>query len=692
MQFVRDEFADFVRKKYWVVLPASLLRHAEGLKLSPLGVVPQHERRPRLICDYTFYEVNQETVPTAPPEAMQFGHTLRRILGQLASANPAFGPVYMGKYDLADAFYRLQLDLASILPLAVILPQAQGEDQLIALPLTVPMGWTESPPGFSCTTETATDLANHHLNTQVPAPSHRLESHVAITATQGAMVPSRARRTLRAKPLEAVDDYLDDLIGLAQGGPERQLHVLRVIMHSIDRIFRPLQDGDSQYRQEPISLAKLAKGDGDMCTTKEILGWVIDSCKMTIHLKPRRLARLQEILDAFPRTRKRAAIKTWQKVLGELRSMAAALPGSKGLFSALQYRFKKDAKRIRLTTMVHDFLDDFRYITHHLATRPMRIYELVPGDPSVIGATDASGLGMGGVFFVPTPQSTPDAPTYHSYLWRLAFPESVRQQLLTETNPEGTLTNNTLELTGAIGQHDVIAAQLDVRELTLHNVHDNSAALYWSRKGSVSTSGPEAYLLRLQALHQREHGYIPLHDFLPGFLNRMADDASRLLHRNDADLLTHFNTHFPQPNGWRLCHLSPEMSSALITALSAKRCEPALWRREPAPPTNIGDCGWSSVPRTIWTPTTPLSTLYRTSKFLPNDSAMDASHPVANPFELAQFLTTSEVWARRTNGWGPLTPESINTATPTTDSAASSEATRSLTLPPSGSNRILSAA
>jgi hypothetical protein len=429
-----------------------------------------------------------------------------------------------------------------------------------------------------------------------------------------------------------------------------------------------------------------------MCTTKEILGWVIDSCNMTIHLKPRRLARLREILDAFPRTRKRASIKTWQKVLGELRSMAAALPGSKGLFSALQYRFKKDAKRIRLTTMVHDFLDDFRYITQHLATRPMRIYELVPGDPSVIGATDASGLGMGGVFFVPTPQSTPDAPAYHSYLWRLAFPESVRQQLLTETNPEGTLTNNTLELTGAIGQHDVIASQLDVRELTLHNVHDNSAALYWSRKGSVSTSGPEAYLLRLQALHQREHGYIPLHDFLPGFLNRMADDASRLLHRNDADLLTHFNTHFPQPNGWRLCHLSPEMSSALITALSAKRCEPALWRREPAPPTNIGDCGWSSVPRTIWTPTTPLSTLYRTSKFLPNDFAMDASHPVANPFELAQFLTTSEVWARRTNGWGPLTPESINTATPTTDSAASSEATRSLPLPPSGSNRILSAA
>ena len=40
--FVREEFVDFVRKRFWVILPARLVRHLKKLRLSPLGVVPQH--------------------------------------------------------------------------------------------------------------------------------------------------------------------------------------------------------------------------------------------------------------------------------------------------------------------------------------------------------------------------------------------------------------------------------------------------------------------------------------------------------------------------------------------------------------------------------------------------------------------------------------------------------------------------
>jgi hypothetical protein len=48
----------------------------------------------------------------------------------------------------------------------------------------------------------------------------------------------------------------------------------------------------------------------------------------------------------------------------------------------------------------------------------------------------------------------------------------------------------------------------------------------------------------------------------------MADDASRLWHLDDAALLTHFNLTYPQTPSWRICRLPPEMTRAVIGALS----------------------------------------------------------------------------------------------------------------------------
>ena len=663
LEFVRNEFVDFVKKRFWVVLPAQLLMNFKELRLSPLGVVPQHERRPRIICDYTFYGVNQDTSPYAPPEAMQFGRTLKRVLQQLANANPAHGPVYMAKYDMSDGFYRLQLAMNAILPLAVMLPTMEHEDPLVALPLVVTMGWTEAPPSFSTTTETSTDLANWTLAKGTYVPPHRLEK-LADTApsnheerNETRMQPSVAPRTYATAPIAYVDVYVDDKIGLAQGPNSARTRVTRAIMHSIDKVMRPLEDTDSPHRKEPISLTKLEKGDGYMATKKTILGWDFDTVHMTVHLSTRRLQRLHDILEELPATRKRLSIKTWHKVLGELRSMAMALPGCRGLFSALQVRFREDKKRIRLTKMVHDFLEDFRWIASTLDTRPTRIYELVPTSPHIIGTTDASGVGMGGTFFIPTPWSTPLNPDYYPFVWRATFPDTIQQRLITLDNPNGSITNSDLELAGTVAHHDVIASKLDAAELTIGTAHDNYAAVIWNRKGSTSTTGPAAYLLRLQALHSRHHRYIPMHDFIPGHLNRLADEASRRFTCSDTDLLNHFNSHYPQPRTWTLLTLRPAMHSALISCLHKKRVEPPSVLHDPGEKTNIGDTGWSSVPRTPWIPTAPPKTLYRTYKCSPGASVMDASHPPVDPYALTQFLTPYETWDRRTHGWGPLTSE-----------------------------------
>ena len=40
-EFVREEMAEFCEKGFWVVLPYDMVKQLPGLKLSPLGVVPQ---------------------------------------------------------------------------------------------------------------------------------------------------------------------------------------------------------------------------------------------------------------------------------------------------------------------------------------------------------------------------------------------------------------------------------------------------------------------------------------------------------------------------------------------------------------------------------------------------------------------------------------------------------------------------
>ena len=94
-----------IQKGQWVVMPASVALELEGIRLSLPGVVPQRDRHPRWICDYTWSGVNTETLPLVAKESMQFGHALERILREIILANPAHGPVLLNKTDLSNGFY-----------------------------------------------------------------------------------------------------------------------------------------------------------------------------------------------------------------------------------------------------------------------------------------------------------------------------------------------------------------------------------------------------------------------------------------------------------------------------------------------------------------------------------------------------------------------------------------------------------
>jgi hypothetical protein len=99
LDYLTDEFVDMINKGQWIVLPYSAVKHLPGLCISPLGVIPQRDRHPCWIVDYSWWAINDDTLPLAAMESMQFGHALDCILREILLANPAFGPVHLIKLN-----------------------------------------------------------------------------------------------------------------------------------------------------------------------------------------------------------------------------------------------------------------------------------------------------------------------------------------------------------------------------------------------------------------------------------------------------------------------------------------------------------------------------------------------------------------------------------------------------------------
>ena len=249
--------------------------------------------------------------------------------------------------------------------------------------------------------------------------------------------------------------------------------------------------------------------------------------------------------------------------------MVLALPGGVGCLSWLQERIKRTAsRRVYLNRQFHDAMDDFRWLTDNISSRPTRIGEIVPEAPTEFGRVDASGQGMGGVWIdndgglydaaldpatlAPdrghgrgqavadvAGSAAPAGATPHvtgdlsrdcrsPILWRHRFPADIVEALVSFNNPRGAINNSELELAGHIAHNDVLARERDLTKRTTATGTDNTASHGWATKGAASSSGPSAYLLRLQAMHQRVFRYQQRTFYLPGEANGMADDCSRL--------------------------------------------------------------------------------------------------------------------------------------------------------------------
>ena len=106
--------------------------------------------------------------------------------------------------------------------------------------------------------------------------------------------------------------------------------------------------------------------------------------------------------------------------------MAPAIPGARGLFSALQDALQHtDGHRVRINQeRIYHVAADFEALVQTLHDQPTRLSELIPTAPLDVGACNACQYGIGGMWF--------DAldPTTAPIVWRQAFPSKVSSALL----------------------------------------------------------------------------------------------------------------------------------------------------------------------------------------------------------------------------------------------------------------------
>ena len=672
--FLREEMSEFIENKFWVVLPYELARELPSLQLSPSAVKDERDRKPRLLSDHSWDwgwpSVNESTLPHAPPESMQFGKALDRILYQVRHSNPKFGPPRLCKHDIKDGFYRMFLRAQDCPRLALVLPRYADEPQLVAIPMSSTMGWGQSPPTFSAMSETACDHANRKMIlSPTYAPPHRLEEHaLPMDDLSRSFVPrprepedSVASDLLLAqatepiepepphvappsnmmfqRPLASNDVFVDDFIQLGQGGKKRMHTIRRHLLHALDEILAQ-PNADEKHRNEAVSLKKMLKGDGSWSTRKLILGWIIDTVRQTIELPPHRKETLAAIFDKLARTH-RVSNKDWESILGKLRFVSVAIPGSAGLFSALQLALQKaNGNRIRITKSLRSHIDAFSILASSLCHRPTHLAEVVPQEPTLLGSTDAAKPGMGGVYF--------DADG-RSYVWRFPFPEDVQAQVISSSNPGGTVTNSDLEHCALIAQAGLMSTTHDTAYATLGNLTDNTPARSRVHKGAISDDGPAAQLCTIAALHQREHRYCHQAWYIPGPANVMSDDASRLQHLTDAAFLAHYEQVYPQSQPWTLLRLPPDLASLLLLGLRSTLPPPLLARKLVPPRTRSSLSGLPSAmnlgcPLPSITSRTP-KTAYATSS-----SLACATEKPAKPASLSELMQWKPPYYRLARG------------------------------------------
>ena len=345
------------------------------------------------------------------------------------------------------------------------------------------------------------------------------------------------------------------------------------------------EEHDSEL--DPISLKKLKDGEAKYGTEKTLLGFNFNGKNKTLWLEDEKRATLLTILHSWIRSAKsQRAIPfaQFESVTSKIRHAFTSIPAGKGLLSPCNKILQQHPRRVWLHK--NQLL---------LTVTPTRCKELVVGLPDYIGVKDASIHGVGGYIIGEKDKCIPT-------VFRHPWPKDIQDDLVSERNPTGRITNSDLEMAGLVMLFlimEEVCPNMAEKHIALYS--DNAPTVSWVTRLASKHSVIAAQLLRALVLRLKLKKCCPLTPIhIAGVKNSMADIPSRSFGSEprwyckcSSELLSLYNQKFPLPQqaSWTVFQPTSEIAMRVISVLRMKHFSLDEWRRLPRIGRHSGEPG-----------------------------------------------------------------------------------------------------
>ena len=142
---------------------------------------------------------------------------------------------------------------------------------------------------------------------------------------------------------------------------------------------------------------------------------------------------------------KRGEIQNYRKLIGKIRHAATAVPTGEKMMTPINKILQVKLRIVgwKYFPSAKQAFQDWRTLLKEAAHGPATEKVLVMGDPEFLGLIDASGEGFGGGLNTIKYALEPT-------IWRLGWPKTLRDRLITPTNSGGELDINDMGMEGKL--------------------------------------------------------------------------------------------------------------------------------------------------------------------------------------------------------------------------------------------------
>jgi len=633
-----------VKRGFILPLRADDVRRLRGSLVQPCGLVRQfgiqsdgtRKLKSRMTHDLSF----SLTIPDAsvnsridwdkhPP--MVYGWCFSRLLHFivcLRCEHPGVR-IYISKFDYSDAYKRISQRFNAAASTIIVV------GNVAYVYLRMAFGGSPNPAGFSCFSETLTDLANEIAMSDFSPEMYRNPTVLASHTEVKSSVPDEIPVQKAIKPAVEVDVstgsmrdcFIDDIIDCHLGDDRNRERAAHIVQLAVRVMSRPhAGDGVEPIPRKPLLGPDKLEAEGRSSEVQIVLGWEVNTRLLQVALPDDKYRAWTDDLDNVI-AKRGGNRRELESLVGRLNHSAFLIPLSRHFLNEIRSRIDS-LPRVRSNQLVRlsvEELEDLILWRELLegANRGVSMNLMTIRTPTRVAWSDSCPFGIGGY-------------NLSGRAWRIKIPE--------EAPFYGDDTvNNVLEFLGM-----AISIMIMFEQATEEGedypcvlaLGDNTSAIAWIFKsGRVSRN--ERYYPAVKFI-ARSITRIAMgcqgqvcSQHLPGKKNVVSDllsfEGTKRVGATaretedcppDDELTLRIHQSFPQeiPDGFKIQRLPKRIESFAVSVLqilsrSWKAKTKRRWREGTGPggdgSTSFSSEGWEPTPSSIRYPTTRRESSWR---------------------------------------------------------------------------------